>query len=161
MGLNDSVPSGLIRDMGRHSGSSLHDVTPEQQLMQRAGDPLLVREFLSRQSTPEGAPGMEPPMSVEATIGLARYILAQGSLELVNFPPLPKRYAAREPLLENSRVPSTFTPSVQDREGAFEIGQSQSGKGAPAAALTGAAAVIGALALSFVLLWIWLQLVWS
>jgi hypothetical protein len=147
--------------MGRHSGSSLHDVTPEQQLMQRAGDPLLVREFLSRQSTPERAPGMAPPMSVEATIGLARCILAQGSVEPVNLPPTPKRYVAREPLLENSSVPSTFAPSVQEREGAMEIGQSQSGKCPPAATSTGAAARIAALALSFVLLWIWLQLVWS
>ena len=161
MGLIDPVPSGLIHDMGRHSGASLHDATPEQQLMQRAGDPLLVREFLSRQSTPERAPGMAPQLSGEATIGLARCILAQGSVELVNLPETSERYVAHEPLLENSRVPSAFTPSVQEREGAIELGQSQPGNGAPAAALARADVVTAALTLAFGLLWIWLQLVWD
>jgi hypothetical protein len=153
MGLNDPVPSGMIHDIGRHSGSSLQGMTPEQQLMQRAGDPLLVREFLSRQSTPEWSPGTTPPMSGEATIWLAHCILAQGSVELMSRPQTPKRYVAREPLLENSRSPSTFIPSVQDREGAMELGQSQPGKGRPAATGTVTAAATAALALAVVLLW--------
>jgi hypothetical protein len=153
MGLNDPVPSGLIHDMGRHSSSSFHDVTPEQQLMQRAGDPLLVREFLARQSTPQLAPGRAPPMPGEATIRLARCILAQGSVELVNLPRPPARYVTREPLLENSRVPSTFIPSVEEREGAMELGQSQSIKSRPVVTVTVMAGVTVAVALTVVLLW--------
>jgi hypothetical protein len=137
--------------MGRYSGSRLHDVTPEEQLMQRAGDPLLVREFLSRQSTLEPVPGVAPPMSGEATIRLARCILAQGSVEHLSVGQASRRYGARDPLLENSQVPSAFIPSEQDREGVMELGQPQPGKETPAVA--GPVAVIMAMAVAAVLLW--------
>lgn len=153
MAQNDPVPCSLIHDMGRHSGSRLHDVTPELQLMQRAGDPLLVQEFLSRQPTLEPVPGVAPPMSGEATIRLARFILARGSVEHLIFGQESRRYGAREPLLENSQVPSAFIPSEQEREGAMELGQSPPGKDTPAAAVAGPVAVIAAMAFAAVLLW--------
>ncbi len=159
MARNDPVPSSLIHDMGRYSGSSPHDASPEQQLMQRAGDPLLVREFLSREPNVKPMPGVAP-MPGEATIRLARCILAQGSVEQLNLAQAPKRYVAREPLLESSRTPLAFTPSAKEREGAIELGQPHSTRGSPTEAMAGPAAVIAGLAFATVLLWMLFQLVW-
>jgi hypothetical protein len=50
-------------------------------------------------------------------------------------------------------VPSTFIPSVEEREGAMELGQSQSIKSRPVVTVTVMAGVTVAVALTVVLLW--------
>ena len=150
MGQNDSGEGELIRDIGRHADISGHGLTREQQLMERAGDPLVVREFLSRQEHFGQVLQTALPMSGEATITLARRVLSGGP-ELQNRTQAPKRYDGREALFESSVVPAPFEPSATDRQDAMELGPSTP-EAMTVTSDPGLAGLTGALALTAVLL---------
>jgi hypothetical protein len=162
--MDRSDPAGieLIRDIGRQCSLSMPGVTTEQELMQRSSDPLLVREFLARRQNLELVQTAASPMSGDATITLARSILAQGSLEPSSHPQVSRRYPVREPLLANSLAPSPFEPSARDREDALDLENSQRADLSlhPAAASPSTPSM--ALAFIAILLWLMFQFaVWT
>lgn len=124
MGQNDSGEGELIRDIGRHADISGHGITREQQLMERADDPLMVREFLARQEGFGQVMQTARPMSREATITLARRVLYGGGPEHRFLTKAPRRYEDRESLLESSVIPAPFEPSAKDYQDAMELGPS-------------------------------------
>jgi hypothetical protein len=146
----------LIRDIGKHWGEDT--LTREQQLMQRSGDPLLVREFLLHQATPGYTPTFGPPKS-GAELVLIPGVSLGGGVERPNLPETSKRYADRSSLLESSVRPCAFEPSVQEREGAMELELSTRHSTPPSTSLSGMGAAAGGAALIVALLWLSLALV--
>jgi hypothetical protein len=145
--------SDLIRDIGRSGTTQGGAETNEHRLMRAAGDPLAVREIMSRLESSGPLPQAAAPMSGEATITLARSILMHGSLDQAHWPQGRMRYDAREALPEDSSPPSAFAPSARDREEALDL-EAPSAQAQPAALLSGQHAVLGGLALFVILLWL-------
>ena len=145
--------SDLIRDIGRSGTTQGGTETKEHRLMRAAGDPLAVREIMSRLECSDPPPQAAAPMSGEATITLARSILMHGSLDQAHWPQGRMRYDAREALPEDSSPPSAFAPSARDREEALDL-DAPSAQAQPAALLSGQLAVLGGLALLVILLWL-------
>ena len=125
-----SAPHGeLIRDFGRRRNWRTEGATCEVRLMECAGDPLLVWEFLSRREDPDGPPGVLPHLPAEATIALARGMSARGTLEQVSLPGSAKHYALGGPSFADAHTPLPFEPSGEDRVYALDLGFSREVRG--------------------------------
>lgn len=115
------APHGaLIRDVSRSSGLSAGTLTLEQELMQLAHDPVLVRAFIRRKSAGRSIAGAAPAVSGKAAIALVEVSVAHGARRDAISPSALRQYEDRYGVLESSVFPSEFLAKAVDYREALD-----------------------------------------
>jgi hypothetical protein len=109
-----SEAAKALRDIGQSGSRQLAGDDREDELMRLADDPLMIRNFLSRQEAMSPKPPVLPGgLSAGAALQL------QKSSDNRRTQSLKAMYEQRERKLDPSLVPEIFAPSSEDREQAI------------------------------------------
>jgi hypothetical protein len=116
-----SPHGALIHDVSRSSQLTAGTLTSEQELMQLAHDPVLVRAFIRRKSTgTSSAGGGVPAVSVDAAIALAEVSVAQGARRDRISPSGLRQYEDWYGVPESSIFPTEFLATAEDSREALD-----------------------------------------